>query len=86
MQIKIRKKQPFSSQIPLGAPSMFRTCIQWSEVLDTIHEALVLNELDFFAAGLDSLCAQLQEVSRRHLGGSKNFGGTIVGNKMEVSY
>ncbi|XP_073032323.1 uncharacterized protein [Primulina eburnea] len=81
---KNSEKQPFSSQISLGAPPIFGTCIQWSEVLDTIHESSVLNGLDFFAAGLGSLCAQLQVDSCRHLGGSKKFGGAIVGNKMEV--
>lgn len=81
---KNSEKLPFSSQMSSGAPPIFRTCIQWFEVLDTIHEAPVLNGLDFFAAGLDSLCSKLQEDSRRHLGGSKKFGGAIVGNKMEV--
>ncbi|XP_073137853.1 uncharacterized protein [Henckelia pumila] len=77
-------KQPFSSQMSLVAPPIFRTCIQWSEVLDTIHEEPVLNGLEFFAAGLGSLCAQLQEESCRRVGGSKKFGGATVGNKMEV--
>ncbi|XP_073272282.1 uncharacterized protein [Primulina huaijiensis] len=81
---KNSEKQPFSSQMSLGAPPIFGTCIQWSEVLDTIHESSVLNGLDFFAAGLGSLCAQLQVDSCRRLGGSKKFGGAIVENKMEV--
>ncbi|KZV49010.1 hypothetical protein F511_09606 [Dorcoceras hygrometricum] len=76
-------KQPFSSPASLGAPPIFRTCSQWSEVLDTIHEAPVLNGLDFFAAGLGSLCTKLQEDLCRHSEGSKKFEGAIVGNKKE---
>lgn len=64
-----------------GAPPIFGICTQWSRFLDGIHEAPVLEGLDFFAAGVGSLYArQLREDSRRPPGGSKRFGGGSVGN------
>lgn len=77
-------KLPFSPRRSLGAPPIFNICIQWSRFLDSIREASVLDGMDFFAAGVGSLYAQqLREDSRRQSGGSKRFGGEIVGN-MEV--
>ncbi|PIN08172.1 hypothetical protein CDL12_19259 [Handroanthus impetiginosus] len=77
-------KLPFSPRQSLGTPLIFNICIQWSKFLDAIREAPVLDGMDFFAAGVGSLYAQqLKEDSRRHSGGSKRFGGEILG-KMEM--
>lgn len=74
-------KLPFSPRRSLGAPPMFNICIQWSRFLDAVHEAPVLDGMDFFAAGVGSLYVQqLKEDSRR---GSKRFGGEAAG-EMEV--
>ncbi|XP_073137860.1 uncharacterized protein [Henckelia pumila] len=80
-------KPPFSPQesLPSSAPPIFRTCIQWSKLLDAVHEVPVLDGLDFFAAGVGSLYAQqMKENSGRNSGGSRRFRGEFVGNKMEM--
>lgn len=79
-------KPPFSPQESLlSAPPIFRTCIQWSKLLDAVHEVPVLDGLDFFAAGVGSLYAQqMKENSARNSGGSRRFRGEFVGNKMEM--
>ncbi|XP_051114251.1 protein ROLLING AND ERECT LEAF 2-like [Andrographis paniculata] len=68
-------KFPFSprrSSSAAGAPPIFDTCIQWSNLLDTMGEAQVLDGMDFFAAGIGSLYAQqLREDSRP----SRRFSG-----------
>ncbi|XP_073277037.1 uncharacterized protein [Primulina huaijiensis] len=79
-------KQPFPPQESLSAaPPIFRTCIQWSKLLDVVHEVPVLDGLDFFAAGVGSLYAQqMKENSGQNSGGSRRFRGEFVGNKMEM--
>ncbi|XP_073043420.1 uncharacterized protein [Primulina eburnea] len=79
-------KPPFPPQESLpSTPPIFRTCIQWSKLLDAVHEVPVLDGLDFFAAGVGSLYAQqMKENSGRNSGGSRRFRGEFVGNKMEM--
>lgn len=79
-------KPPFSPRESLSsAPPIFRTCIQWSKLLDAVHEVPVLDGLDFFAAGVGSLYAQqMKENSGRNSGGLRRFRGEFVGNKMEI--
>ncbi|KAF7838013.1 nitrate regulatory gene2 protein-like [Senna tora] len=59
-------------------------CVQWSRRVDAIHEAAVLDGLDFFAAGMGSLYAQQQlrdeSFHRREVGGEKE----LSGNNMEM--
>ncbi|KZV26801.1 hypothetical protein F511_06648 [Dorcoceras hygrometricum] len=78
-------KPPGSPQESLSfAPPIFRTCIQWSKLLDAVHEAPVLDGLDFFAAGVGSLYAQQMKENSGHSGGSRRFRDEFVGNKMEI--
>ena len=55
-----------------GTHPLFGLCVQWSRRLDAIQETVVLDGIDFFAAGIGSFYAQqLREDSRRNAGGSK---------------
>ncbi|XP_057727075.1 protein ALTERED PHOSPHATE STARVATION RESPONSE 1-like [Arachis stenosperma] len=50
---------------------LFGLCVQWSRRLDAIQESVVLDGIDFFAAGIGSFYAQqLKEDSRQNVGRS----------------
>ncbi|KAL3830121.1 hypothetical protein ACJIZ3_018923 [Penstemon smallii] len=69
-------KSPFTPLRSERAPSVFNFCIQWVSFLDDISEVHVLNGLDFFATGIESLYARkLKEDSRTH------SGDLVVGDK-----
>ncbi|KAI4335385.1 hypothetical protein L6164_014031 [Bauhinia variegata] len=71
-------KLPYSPRRSSSAHPIFGLCVQWSRRLDAIHEAAVLDGLDFFAAGMGSLYAQqLREDSRRNQVGSKDYSGSM---------
>ncbi|MED6187341.1 hypothetical protein PIB30_075473 [Stylosanthes scabra] len=51
---------------------LFGLCVHWSRHLDAIQESVVLDGIDFFAAGIGSFYAQqLREDSRQNVGRSK---------------
>ncbi|KAF7806668.1 nitrate regulatory gene2 protein-like [Senna tora] len=57
---------------------IFGLCVQWSKHLDAIHETSVLEGIDFFAAGIGSLCAQeVREDSRGNTVKLKESGGNM---------
>ncbi|GMH13614.1 hypothetical protein Nepgr_015455 [Nepenthes gracilis] len=81
-------KLPFSPRRSAAAPPIFGICIQWSRFLDKISEVPVLDGLDFFAAGMGSIYAQLLKGdSHRVHGGPKRFSAGPSGDpggNMEV--
>lgn len=69
-------KLPFSPRRAMGAPPIYRVCIQWSRSLDAVREGPVIDGLDFFAAGMGSIYTQqLREDNRKNTG---NNGMEIV--------
>lgn len=74
-------KPPFSPHRSSGTLPIFGLFIQWSRFLDNVHEKPVLDGLDFFAAGMGSLCLQqLKDETQRVPIGSKRYGDEVSGN------
>ncbi|KAG9449273.1 hypothetical protein H6P81_009238 [Aristolochia fimbriata] len=65
------ERLPFSPRRSGPAPPIFSICILWSRFLDQVSELPVVDGLDFFAAGIGSMCNQMreEETRRRRLSG-----------------
>ncbi|XP_068639009.1 protein ALTERED PHOSPHATE STARVATION RESPONSE 1-like [Aristolochia californica] len=59
------EKLPFSPRRSGSAPPIFSICISWSRFLDQVSEIPVIDGLDFFAAGIWSMCNQMRDEEAR---------------------
>ncbi|XP_068643689.1 protein ALTERED PHOSPHATE STARVATION RESPONSE 1-like [Aristolochia californica] len=59
------ERLPFSPRRSGPAPPIFSMCILWSRFLDRMSEIPVVDGLDFFAAGIGSMCNQMREEEAR---------------------
>ncbi|MED6191520.1 hypothetical protein PIB30_001253 [Stylosanthes scabra] len=75
--LRCMRREPDTSNLVCSHRSstthpLFGLCVHWSRCLDSIQESVVLDGIDFFAAGIGSFYAQhLREDSRQNVGRSK---------------
>lgn len=73
---------PFSPRRSGRAPPSFSLCVLWSRLLDRLGEDIVVEGLDFFAAGIGSIYGQMREEEAAATRASRRMSGGGDGREM----